>query len=163
MDTGIDAPIDAFIDALWLEDGLSRNTLAAYRRDLTLYARWLRGQGRTLDETREADINGYFTARHEGSKATSANRRLTVLKRYFRWALRERLITVDPTLKLLSAKQALRVPKTLTEAQVEALLGAPDVGTPLGLRDRTMLEVMYASGLRVSELVTLKTFSVRLQ
>jgi integrase/recombinase XerD len=155
-----DASIDAFIDALWLEEGLSKNTLAAYRRDLSLYAAWLSAKGRPLDSTGEADLNGYFAARHEGSKATSANRRLTVFKRYFRWALRERLITADPTLRLQSAKQPLRVPKTLTEAQVEALLDAPDVDTPLGLRDRTMLELIYASGLRVSELVTLKTFNV---
>jgi integrase/recombinase XerD len=154
------ASIDAFIDALWLEEGLSRNTLAAYRRDLTLYAAWLGEQGRALDVTCEADLNGYFAARHAQSKATTANRRLTVFKRYFRWALRERLITADPTLRLQSARQPLRVPKTLTEAQVEALLDAPEVDTPLGLRDRTMLELMYASGLRVSELVSLKTFNV---
>jgi integrase/recombinase XerD len=155
-----EASIDAFIDALWLEEGLSRNTLAAYRRDLSLYAAWLAGQGRALDSTTEADLNGYFAARHSASKATTANRRLTVFKRYFRWALRERLITVDPTLRLESARQPLRVPKTLTESQVEALLDAPDVDTPLGLRDRTMLELLYASGLRVSELVGLKTFNV---
>ena len=152
--------IDSFIDALWLEEGLSKNTLAAYRRDLTLYADWLAGQGRAIDGTTEADLNGYFAARHAASKATTANRRLTVFKRYFRWALRERLIAQDPTLRLQSAKQALRVPKTLTESQVEALLEAPDVDTPLGLRDRTMLELIYASGLRVSELVSLKTFNV---
>jgi len=110
----------------------------------------------------EADISAYFSARHSGGKATSANRRLTVFKRYFRWALRERTIQADPTLKLQPARQALRVPKTLTEAQVEALLAAPDVDTALGLRDRTMLELMYASGLRVSELVTLKTLNVSL-
>jgi integrase/recombinase XerD len=152
--------IDAFIDALWLEEGLSRNTLAAYRRDLSLYAAWLGGQGRAIDSTAEADINAYFAAKHGESKATTANRRLTVFKRYFRWALRERRITADPTLRLESARQPLRVPRTLTEAQVEALLDAPDVDTPLGLRDRTMLELMYASGLRVSELVGLKTFNV---
>jgi integrase/recombinase XerD len=154
--------IDTFIDALWLEEGLSRNTLAAYRRDLTLYAKWLADRGLQLPATGEADLHGYFAARHAGSKATSANRRLTVFKRYFRWALRERLIDADPTLRLQSARQPLRVPKTLTEAQVESLLQAPDVGTPLGLRDRTMLEVMYASGLRVSELVTLKTYHLGL-
>jgi integrase/recombinase XerD len=154
--------IDTFIDALWLEEGLSRNTLAAYRQDLTLYARWLQERGMQLPATSEADINGYFAARHSATKATSANRRLTVFKRYFRWALRERLIDADPTLRLQSAKQPLRVPKTLTEAQVEALLDAPEVDTPLGLRDRTMLEVIYASGLRVTELVTLKTFNVGL-
>jgi integrase/recombinase XerD len=154
------ASIDAFIDALWLEEGLSRNTLAAYRRDLSMYSAWLAKQGRTLDGTCEADLNGYFAARHAQSKATTANRRLTVFKRYFRWALRERLVTADPTLRLQSARQPLRVPKTLTEPQVEALLEAPEVETPLGLRDRTMLELMYASGLRVSELVSLKTFNV---
>jgi integrase/recombinase XerD len=152
--------IDTFIDALWLEEGLSRNTLAAYRRDLALYQQWLAQRGGKLQATTEADLHGYFAARHSVTKATSANRRLTVFKRYFRWALRERLIDADPTLRLQSAKQPLRVPKTLTEAQVEALLEAPDTDTPLGLRDRTMLEVLYASGLRVSELVGLKTFNV---
>src|SRR5437868_4134296 len=113
--------MDAFIDALWLEDGLSKNTLEAYRRDLSLYATWLGATeqgGRPLDATLESDIQAYFSARHNTSKATSANRRLTVFKRYFHWALRERLITVDPTLKLQSARQALRVPKLMSEAQV---------------------------------------------
>jgi integrase/recombinase XerD len=156
------ALIDAFIDALWLEEGLSKNTLAAYRRDLTLYASWLAGRNRVLTDTTQADLDAYFSARHASSKATTANRRLTVFKRYFRWALREHLISADPTLRLQAARQALRVPKTLTEAQVEALLGAPDTDTALGVRDRTMLELMYASGLRVSELVTLKVFNVSL-
>lgn len=162
MNSPGDDSIDAFIDALWLEEGLSRNTLAAYRRDLALYGRWLALRSTSLDGSSEADLNAYFAARHAQSRATTANRRLTVFKRYFRWALRERRITADPTMKLQSARQPLRVPKTLTEAQVELLLGAPDVDTPLGLRDRTMLELMYASGLRVSELVTLKTFNVSL-
>lgn len=157
-----DASIDAFVDALWLEEGLSRNTLAAYRRDLTLYARWLTVRGRTLLETTEHDINGYFAERHAATRATTANRRLTVFKRYFRWALRERHLKADPTLRLQAAKQALRVPKTLSEAQVEALLAAPGEQTPLAVRDRTMLELMYASGLRVSELVGLKTYNVSL-
>ena len=148
---------------MWIEDGLSNNTLAAYRRDLQLYAEWLaRCSERALDNTRESDLLEYRVARHEGSKATSSNRRLTVFKRYFRWALREHLLATDPTLKLLTARQPLRVPKTLSEAQVEALLGAPNVDTPLGLRDRTMLELMYASGLRVSELVTLKSVHLSL-
>jgi integrase/recombinase XerD len=146
---------------LWIEDGLSSNTLAAYRRDLQLYADWLAlTHQRAIDATHESDLLGYRVARHEGSKATSGNRRLTVFKRYFRWALREHLLDADPTLKLLASKQPLRVPKTLSEPQVEALLGAPDAATPLGLRDRTMLELMYASGLRVSELVTLKSVHV---
>ncbi len=155
--------IDRFIDALWLEDGLSPNTLAAYRRDLALYARWLRDEaGLTLDASAEMHLQRYFSARHDSTRATSANRRLTVFKRYFRWALREHLIAQDPTLKLQSARQALRVPKTLTEAQVEALLAAPDTATALGQRDRTMLELMYASGLRVSELVALTTLNLSL-
>ena len=155
-----EASIDAFIDAIWLEDGLSKNTLAAYRRDLSLLGRWLAQRDKGLDATAESDLNAYFAARHSQTRATSANRRLTVFKRYFRWALRERIVAADPTLKLQSAKQPLRVPKTLSEAQVEALLAAPDVDMPLGLRDRAMLELMYASGLRVSELVGLKTFSL---
>ena len=168
MLTNSTSGIDSFVDALWLEDGLSKNTLAAYRRDLALYAAWLAepnqsSQGcRHLDQTLESDLSGYFASRHTGTKATTANRRLTVFKRYFRWALRERLITVDPTLKLQSARQALRVPKTLSEAQVEALLAAPDGETALGQRDRAMLELLYASGLRVSELVGLKTFHLSL-
>jgi integrase/recombinase XerD len=152
------ASIDRFVDALWIEDGLAANSLAAYRRDLTLYAQWLADAARRcLDESTEALLREYAVARHAGSKATSSNRRLTVFKRYFRWALRERQVAADPTLKLLAARHPLRVPKTLSEAQVEALLAAPDVTVPLGLRDRTMLELMYASGLRVTELVTLKT------
>ena len=157
--------IDAFIDALWLEDGLSANTLAAYRRDLSLYAHWLGSeaqQQRPLDASGEADIQAYFAFRHGVTKATSANRCLTVFKRYFRWALRESLIAVDPTLKLQPARQGPRVPTVMSEAQVEALLTAPDDATPLGLRDRAMLELMYASGLRVSELIGLKTFHVGL-
>jgi integrase/recombinase XerD len=152
------ASIDRFIDALWIEDGLSTLTLAAYRRDLSLYARWLAANGeRALDDTTESDLRAYISAQHAATRASTANRRLTVFKRYFRWALREHLVAADPTMKLLAAKQTLRVPHSLSEAQVEALLGAPQVGLPLGLRDRTMLELMYASGLRVSELVTLKT------
>jgi len=155
--------IDRFVDALWIEDGLAANTLAAYRRDLEGLAQWLAAtHGRALNGTTETDLLEHAVARHAASKATSANRRLTVFKRYFRWALRERVVTADPTLRLLGAKQPLRVPRTLSEAHVEALLSAPDVDTPLGLRDRTMLELMYASGLRVSELVTLATVRVSL-
>ena len=153
--------IDRFADALWLEDGLSGNTLAAYRRDLALFSQWLsQSHALALLQTQEHHLQAYFAERHAHSKATSANRRLTVFRRFFHWALRESLVRVDPTLKLLAARQALRVPKTLSEAQVEALLAAPDANDPLGLRDRAMLELMYASGLRVSELVGLKTLHV---
>ncbi len=155
-----DPLIDTFIDALWLEEGLSKNTLAAYRRDLEGYDRWLRGRGVALVACGEPDLSAYFAHRHAQTRATSANRRLAVFRRFFRWALRERLVGADPTLKLQPAKRPLRVPRTLTQAQVEALLAAPDVASPLGLRDRAMLELMYASGLRVSELVTLKVLNV---
>jgi integrase/recombinase XerD len=159
----MNASVDAFIDAIWLEEGLSKNTLSAYRLDLNLYGGWLWAlRQRSLVDTTVADINDYFSAKHSTTKATTANRRLTVFKRFFRWCLRERLITTDPTLQLLAARQAPRVPKTLTESQVEALLAAPDISLALGVRDRTMLELMYASGLRVSELVTLKVFNVGL-
>jgi integrase/recombinase XerD len=154
------ASAENFADALWLEEGLSRNTLDAYRRDLTLFGQWLAQRDRGLLQASEGDINAYFAERHAQTRATTANRRLTVFKRYYRWALRERLINVDPTLRLMAARQPLRVPKTLSETHVEALLNAPDTGTPLGQRDRAMMELMYASGLRVSELVTLKTFHV---
>jgi integrase/recombinase XerD len=154
--------IDAFCDALWLEHGLARNSLDAYGRDLRLFAEWLaRTHACAIDAASEAHLNGYLAARSDG-KATSANRRLSVFRRYYAWAMREHRATADPTLKIRSAKQAPRFPSTLTEAQVEALLGAPDIDTPLGLRDRTMLELMYASGLRVSELVALKTVEVGL-
>lgn len=154
--------IDAFGDALWLEHGLARNTLDAYGRDLRLFADWLaRTHGVGIDGAKEAHVNGYLAARSDG-KPTSANRRLSVFRRYYAWALREHRISADPTMRIRSAKQAPRFPSTLTESQVEALLAAPDIDTALGLRDRTMLELMYASGLRVSELVGLKTVEVGL-
>ena len=155
--------IQRFVESLWIEDGLAKLTLEAYRRDLTLLAHWLAdGPGRTLDDSRETDLMGYIAHRHAGSRASSANRRLTVFKRYFRWAVREHRVQADPTLRLAGARQPLRVPKVLSEAQVEALLTAPDPATPLGLRDRAMLELLYASGLRVSELVGLSTVRVSL-
>lgn len=149
--------ITLFCAALWLEEGLSKHTQSAYRTDLAAFAAFLAARlpGLQLNQAAEHDIQAYFAARHASSKATSANRRLSVLKRYYRWALRENHIHTDPTLRLHAAKQALRLPKVLSENQVEALLQAPDVNTPLGLRDRAMLELMYASGLRVSELVEL--------
>ena len=155
------ALIDEFCDTLWLEDGLAKNTLEAYRRDMSLFAHWLHTEsGKTLPAVEPDDLNRYFSARHATTKATSANRRLAVLKRFYQLALRQNRIASDPCLRMRSAKQPPRLPKTLTEAQVESLLAAPDVATPLGLRDRTMLELMYASGLRVSELVLLKTIEV---
>ena len=157
--------IDAFADQLWLEQGLSKNTLEAYRRDLRLFGRWLevkRPALASLHAVQGADLAAYFSDRHAESKPSSSNRRLSVLKRFYQLALRNREISADPCLQMVSAKQPLRFVHTLSEAQVEALLAAPDVATPLGLRERTMLEVMYASGLRVSELVTLKLVELSL-
>jgi integrase/recombinase XerD len=152
-----------FIDALWVEDGLAKLSLEAYRRDLQLFAVWLSAESeRSIEQAREIDILGYISARHAESRATTANRRLSSFRRFFRWALREHLVAADPTLRLLAARQPQRMPKTLSEGQVEALLAAPDTDTALGLRDRTMLELMYASGLRVSELVALKTVYISL-
>ena len=158
-----DPLIDAFIDSVWLEDGLSALTLAAYRRDLNALALWLHTQNTSLSSAVEADLQAYFAHRHMDTKATSANRRMTVFRRFYRWALRDNRLLVDPTLKLLSAKQPQRLPKSLSEAQVEALLNAPDTDTALGLRDRAMLELLYASGLRVSELVNLPLLSLNMR
>ena len=157
------ALIDEFCDALWLEDGLAKLTLEAYRRDLGQFALWLKEQGHNLADAGELELTGYIAARHRGgAKGSSANRRLSALRRLFRWMLRQGKRNADPTVNLDSAKQPLRFPKVLSENDVEHLLAAPDLGTPLGLRDRAMLELLYASGLRVSELVSVKTMEVSL-
>jgi integrase/recombinase XerD len=154
--------IERFCDACWLEDGLSQNSLSAYRRDLLLFAQWLyKNSNSDLYSVSEKDLTAYI-AHRRADKATTANRRLTVFKRFYRHALRINLVKNDPCIGLRAAKQALRFPKTLSEDQVTALLNAPDIDTPLGLRDRTMLELMYASGLRVSEIVSLKTVALGL-
>jgi len=157
--------LDEFCDALWLEDGLSRNTLDSYRRDLNKFADWLQEQrGITLLETSHADIQGFlahlFT--QQKAKATSTSRAISSLKRLFRYLLRQDKINTDPTLQIATPKLPRSLPKSLTEEDVELLLEAPDVQTPLGMRDRTMLEVLYASGLRVSELVNLTLAQVSL-
>jgi integrase/recombinase XerD len=156
------AAIDAFCDALWLEDGLSRNTLDSYRRDLLQLARWLdAAQSKAILDAGAGDLQAYFAHRYRTkTRASSAARMLSSMKRFYRHALRERHIDVDPTLDIASPKLPRALPKTLTEQHVERLLGAPDVALPLGVRDRAMLETLYATGLRVSELVTLKTGQV---
>ena len=157
-----DSILDEFCDALWLEDGLARNTLDSYRFDLTQFANWLSArQGKSLLAATHADLLAYLAHRVAGkAKATSASRLLSSLKRFYQHALRQGRVTVDPTLNIDSPKLPRGLPKTLTEEDVEKLLAAPDVTDPLGLRDRTMLETLYASGLRVSELVTLKVAQV---
>ena len=154
--------IERFCDACWLEDGLAQNSLTAYRRDLLLLAQWLYKTAHLdLYSVDEKELTAYI-AHRRADKATTANRRLTVFKRFYRHALRNNLVKSDPCIGLRAAKQALRFPKTLSEDQVTSLLNAPNIETPLGLRDRTMLELMYASGLRVSEIVSLKTVALGL-
>ncbi|MDH4149410.1 MAG: site-specific tyrosine recombinase XerD [Betaproteobacteria bacterium] len=158
MKVSSNSEIDAFCDALWLEDGLSRNTLDSYRRDLRQFAAWLKVQGNgELLTADQAAIQAYLAHKFRSkARASSAARLLSSLKRFFRHALRQNMIKVDPTLRIDTPKLPRALPKTLTEADVEALLAAPLLDQPLGLRDRAMLEVLYASGLRVSELVSLK-------
>ena len=156
--------IDQFCDACWLEDGLSKNSLSAYRRDLTLFANWLELDSectKSIYQVVEADLTAYMASKRD-DKASTANRRLTVFKRFYRYALRQHLVEQDPCLKLRAAKQAQRFPKVLSEEQITTLLNTPDTAQALGLRDRTMLELMYASGLRVSEIVSLKTVALGL-
>jgi integrase/recombinase XerD len=154
--------IKLFLDALWLEDGLSKNTLDAYRSDLEIFAQWLdMTHQRNLLQTSAVEITQFMAIRRS-DKATSANRRLTVLKRFFRYMIRQNFLTEDPCLQLRPAKQGMRMPISLTEQQVEALLQAPNLEEDLGLRDRAMIELMYASGLRVSEMIHLKLIHLRL-
>ena len=150
--------IDEFCDALWLEDGLARNTLDSYRRDLQQFAGWLEERsGMDLLAADAGVIQEYLAHRFRTrARASTAARLLSTLKRFYRNAIRQNVIKADPTLRIDTPKLPRPLPKTLTETDVENLLAAPALEEPLGLRDRAMLEVLYASGLRVSELVTLK-------
>jgi integrase/recombinase XerD len=150
--------IDEFCDALWLEDGLARNTLDSYRRDLQQFAAWLESRsGMDLLDADPAAIQDYLAHKFRTrARASTAARLLSTLKRFYRNAIRRNMLKTDPTLRIDTPKLPRALPKTLTEADVEALLAAPELSQPLGLRDRAMLEVLYAGGLRVSELVTLK-------
>jgi integrase/recombinase XerD len=154
-----DAPLlDAFYDALWLEDGLSKNTIVSYRTDLEQFCLFLKN--RNLEKVGEEDLFAFLASRR--GRASSAARLVSTLKRFYQYCLRERRISADPTLRLDPPKRVPRFPKSLSETDVEALLGAPDTSKELGLRDRAMLETLYATGLRVSELVALKIFEVDL-
>lgn len=155
--------LDQFSDTIWVQYGLARNTIAAYRSDLALFALWLAQRGRELVDARPADLADYLAEFSGRSKPASQRRLLSVWRRYYRYLTDRGTITEDPTAKLDPPMRAERFPKTLSEAQVESLLTAPDPNRPQGLRDRCMLEVLYATGLRVSELVGLKLFSVSLQ
>ena len=156
--------IDRFLDAMWMERGLSDNTLAAYRNDLAGLAAWLEGQGGTLLAAGRGDLQGYLAHRlQQGARPRSTARLLSSLRRFYRWSLREGLVTADPSARIESPRLGRPLPDTLTEADVEALLAAPDPATDLGLRDRAMLELLYATGLRVSELVALRLDQVSLR
>jgi integrase/recombinase XerD len=159
------ALIDEFADSLWLADGLAQNTLAAYRSDLTLFADWLVGRNVSLPLASETDIDAWLAhlhARKEKVRPTTLRRFQASLRRFYRWLIEQGRMTTDPLLNIQPPVAAERFPKTLSENQVEDLLAAPQLETPLGLRDRTLLEVLYATGLRVSELVGLKLFHVSL-
>ena len=149
--------LDEFCDALWLEDGLSRNTLESYRRDLRLFSAWLSAErGKALLQAQRMDLLDYLAYKFQRkARPRSAARLLSSLKRFYRYLLRENRIQADPTLQVESPKLPRSLPRILTEADIDALLAAPNVETPLGLRDKSMLETLYASGLRVSELVTM--------
>jgi len=153
--------IDAFCDQLWLQDGLAPTSLDSYRRDLNAWAAWLDGRG-LLAADRGA-VEGWLAAQYGGgAKATSVARRLSTLRRFYRLQMERATIRDDPTLRVRAPRKPRRLPKLLSEAQVESLLAAPDVNTPLGLRNRAMLETLYATGLRVSELTSLKIAQVGL-
>ena len=152
--------IDTFIDHLWLEDGLAKNTLESYRADLSLFNIWLLKQKSDLISASQADIQQYLAVKFPQSKPRSISRLIASMRRFYRYALRENLVKTDPTLQIESPKLPRSLPKSLNEQEVEDLLNAPDINQPIGLRDRAMLELLYASGLRVSELVGVKVNEV---
>ncbi|WP_374287529.1 site-specific tyrosine recombinase XerD [Pseudomonas fluvialis] len=153
-----------FIDSLWLERGLSPHTRNAYLTDLRGFALWLAGRGSSLRQAgREAILDHLGWRLQQGYQARSTARLLSALRTFYRYLLRERLIHEDPTLQVELPQLGKPLPKSLSETEVEALLAAPDVAEPLGLRDRAMLEVLYACGLRVSELVALSLEQINLR
>ncbi|HYN55471.1 MAG TPA: site-specific tyrosine recombinase XerD, partial [Methylotenera sp.] len=154
------AELDTFIDHLWLEDGLSKNTLESYRLDLTSFALWLAKQNKQLLSIDQADIQQYLAIRFPQSKPRSISRLIASLRRFYRYLLRENKISKDPTLQIESPKLPRSLPKSLNEDEVVALLNAPNIAEPAGKRDRAMLELLYACGLRVSELVGIKVTEV---
>jgi integrase/recombinase XerD len=158
--------IDKFLESLWLEKGLSNNTLEAYQRDLIAFSNWLKDKpdSTQLLSVRREDILRYLSLRMEkGLKARSTSRALSCIRTFYRYQLREKTIPVDPTLRIDNPKLGRPLPDTLSEKDVERLLGAPDLETAIGVRDRCMLEVLYASGLRVTELVELRLTDMNLR
>lgn len=155
--------IDKFLDAIWMERGLSTNTLGAYRADLLALQRWLAQRDTSLIYAARADLLAFIANRaKEGAKPRSTARQLSSFRRFYRFLLRDGLIQEDPTVKIEMPKIGRSLPKALTESEVEALLNAPEISDPLGHRDRAMLEMLYATGLRVSELINLRQSQVNL-
>ena len=153
--------IDQFIDHLWLEDGLSKNTLNSYRFDLSIFVSWLAETKKIeLLDVSELEIQEFLAFKFPTSKSRSISRLLATLRRFFRFLLRENKIKEDPTLKIQTPKIPKSLPKSLSEDEVEGLLEAPDIKTDVGIRDRSMLELLYACGLRVSELVGIQLTEV---
>lgn len=155
------AEVDNFCDALWLEDGLAKATLDSYRSDLGRLSLWLANNAaESLLDIRETTLTAFIAHLSRQTRASSQSRYLSTLRRFYRWQIGRGRIFIDPTLKLANPARPSRLPKVMSEKQVDALLEAPDLDTPLGQRDRAMLETLYASGLRVSELVNLKIHEV---
>lgn len=154
--------LDAFCDALWLEEGLAQNTLSSYRRDLSKVDAWLGRRQLNLGSAAHSDLLDFLAEHAPRMRATSMSRLLSSLRRYYQYAVRQGGLATDPSLQIERPKLPRGLPKSLSEAEVEALLAAPPAETALGLRDRAMLEILYASGLRVSELVNLKLSEVSL-
>ena len=153
--------IDQFIDHLWLEDGLSKNTLDSYRFDLSIFVNWLsKAKQIEILDVSESEIQEFLAFKFPTSKSRSISRILATLRRFFRFQLRENKIKEDPTLKIQTPKIPKSLPKSLSEDEVEGLLEAPDIKTYVGIRDRSMLELLYACGLRVSELVGIQLTEV---
>lgn len=162
MDT-TEALLDHFLDHLWLEDGLAKNTLASYRQDLAAFAAWLQqDKGKVMLQAGPEDIQGFIAFRFPQSKPRSISRLVASLRRFYRFALREAHIDVDPSIHIESPKLPRSLPKSLSEDDVEQLINSPDSNTHLGLRDRAMLETLYATGLRVSELVGMQVTELSL-
>ena len=155
--------IERFIDHLWRENGLSENTLAAYRNDLSGFALWLLARGQSMIKVTTSDIQAFLAYNYDlKQKRRSVARLLSTLRRFYQYLFRENRISEDPTTLLESPKGERSLPLSLNEQQVDDLLAAPDVSDTLGLRDRTMLEILYATGLRVSELISLQTSQISL-
>jgi len=159
----VDPSIGRFLDAVWMERGLSPNTLAAYRADLTALGRWLATRSVSITRTTRNDLLGFIAWRVEtGARPRSTARQLSSFRRFYRYLVREGLLSDDPTAQIAMPKIGRSLPKSLSEGEVESLLAAPAVSDPLGHRDRAMLEVLYATGLRVSELVSLRQNQVNI-